>query len=192
MTLPTEVSEVSEVSAHGSADVAPGAAPSLNSRDGAGGDTDVAAPLSALEMEAWSAFSRSRTDLNAALERDLKPTGLSLGDYQVFVFLIGSDAQSMRMCDLADELGLSPSGLTRRLDGLVKAGWIERQSAEHDRRVMLAVVTADGRRTFEQAVPVYVASVRRRITSILTEDELRSMADIFVKIRLALNGPGGG
>ncbi len=186
MTLPTTPTEVS---APADADVATCAAPGQNRRVAAGGGSDGAAPLSAVEMEAWNAFSRCRTDLNATLERDLKPTGLSLGDYQVFVFLIGSEAQSMRMCDLADELGLSPSGLTRRLDGLVKAGWIERQSAEHDRRVMLAVVTPDGRRTFEQAVPVYVTSVRRRITSILTEDELRSMASIFLKIRLGLNAP---
>lgn len=181
MTLPTTPTEASPRTHVG---VSLGAATSDNARPSSPGD----APLSALEMEAWSAFSRSRTDLNAALERDLKPTGLSLGDYQVFVILTRSDAQSMRMCDLAEQLGLSPSGLTRRLDGLVKAGWIERQSAEHDRRVMLAVVTPDGRRTFEQAIPVYVASVRTRITGVLSEDELRSMTGIFTKIRRALDG----
>lgn len=184
MTLPTTPTGVS---AHDRAGASPSAASSRDDRehDRRSGPGD--APLSALEMEAWTAFSRSRADLNAALERDLKPTGLSLGDYQVFVLLTGSDAQSMRMCDLAEQLGLSPSGLTRRLDGLVKAGWVERQSADHDRRVMLAVVTPDGRRTFERAIPVYVASVRRRITAVLTEDELRSMAAIFTKIRVALD-----
>lgn len=184
MTLPTTPTEVP---APDHATASTSAATRENVRNQGRHDGAGDAPLSALEMEAWTAFSRSRADLTAALERDLKPTGLSLGDYQVFVFLTGSEAQSMRMCDLAERLGLSPSGLTRRLDGLVRTGWIERQSAEHDRRVMLAVVTPDGRRAFEQAVPVYVASVRRRITSVLTEDELRSMAAIFGKIRAALD-----
>lgn len=143
--------------------------------------------LDALEMEAWLSFIRSRNDLMAALERDLHPTGLSLGDYQVFVHLSGAPDQSMRMCDLAEVLQLSPSGLTRRLDGLVRAGWIERRGAEHDRRVMLAVMTDEGRRQFERTIPVHVGSVRRRITGLLSEDELRSMARIFRKVRLALD-----
>ncbi len=184
MTLPTTPTEAP---AHDDAGVATGAATSRNDHQSERSHGTGDAPLSALEMEAWGAFSRSRIDLGTALERDLKPTGLSLGDYQVFVILTGSDAQSMRMCDLAEQLGLSPSGLTRRLDGLVKAGWVERQSAEHDRRVMLAVVTPEGRRTFERAIPVYVASVRRRVTGVLTEDELQAMTGIFVKIRQALD-----
>ena len=47
----------------------------------------------------------------------------------------------MRMCDLAVALQLSPSGLTRRLDGLVRNGFVERIGSDDDRRVMLAVLT---------------------------------------------------
>ncbi len=176
MTLPTTPSAV----AASPVDIPIGAAPPDHS-------TVDDLSLGALEMAAWVAFNRARNDLMGALERDLASTGLSLGDYQVFVALTASEHQSMRMCDLADRLQLSPSGLTRRLDGLVKSGWIERQSAEHDRRVMLAVVTPSGRRAFERAMPVHVRSVRERITGVLSEDELRSMADIFAKIRFALD-----
>ena len=71
---------------------------------------------------AWRAYAETVFDLNAALEADLAPHGLTLGDYQVLVYLSEADDHSMRMCDLADRLQLSPSGLTRRLDGLVRAG----------------------------------------------------------------------
>ncbi len=60
------------------------------------------------------------------------------------MFLSEADGRAMRMCDLAARLQLSPSGLTRRLDGLVRAGVVERRPSETDRRVMLAVLTAEG------------------------------------------------
>ena len=77
--------------------------------------------LDAEEMSAWRSYAETVFDLNAALEADLTPHGLTLGDYQVLVYLSEATGQSMRMCDLAARLQLSPSGLTRRLDGLVRA-----------------------------------------------------------------------
>ena len=73
-------------------------------------------------MAAWRTYAETVVDLNAALEADLAPHGLTLGDYQVLVYLSEADDHAMRMCDLAARLQLSPSGLTRRLDGLVRPG----------------------------------------------------------------------
>ena len=60
--------------------------------------------LSAAEMLAWRSYVETNADLMAALERDLAPTGLNLGDYQVLVFLAESPERSLRMCDLAARL----------------------------------------------------------------------------------------
>ncbi len=83
-----------------------------------------------------------------ALEGDSPPTGVNLGDYQVLVYLSEAPTDSMRMCDLAEQLQLSPSGLTRRLDGLVKSGPSSARGPTSDRRVMMAVLTDIG---FEHA-----------------------------------------
>lgn len=139
------------------------------------------------EMSAWLGFIETQGDLMNALENDLAPTGVSLGDYQVFVYLSGADDQSMRMCDLADMLQLSPSGLTRRLDGLVTAGWVERQGSRQDRRVMLAVLTDAGRQQLERIAPLHVVSVRERIIDLLDRSDLEAMTNIFAKIRAALD-----
>jgi len=139
------------------------------------------------EMRAWRSYVETQSDLNTALEADLVPTGLTLGDYQVLVFLSEADNRRMRMCDLADMLQLSPSGLTRRLDGLVRRGWVERQGSERDRRVMLAVLTDRGFAQLEAAAPTHVDSVRARIVDVLDRDELEAMATIFGKIRAALD-----
>jgi DNA-binding MarR family transcriptional regulator len=140
-------------------------------------------------MRAWRSYVETQSDLNNAIEADLVPTGLTLGDYQVLVFLSEADDRQMRMCDLADMLQLSPSGLTRRLDGLVRRGWVERQGSDLDRRVMLAVLTDRGFAQLEAAAPTHVDSVRSRIVDVLDRDELEALSTIFGKIRAALEPP---
>ena len=143
--------------------------------------------LTTTEMAAWRAFIESHDDLMTAIENDLAPAGLTLGDYQVLVYLSEVDDEQMRMCDLAEMLQLSPSGLTRRLDGLVKSGWVERRSSELDRRVMLAALTDAGREQLAAAAPGHVASVRERMIDVLDADDQRALARAFGKIRAALD-----
>jgi DNA-binding MarR family transcriptional regulator len=146
--------------------------------------------LDATEMAAWRTYVETSTDLAGALEVDLAPTGLVPGDYQVLVHLSEADEHAIRMCDLAGMLQLSPSGLTRRLDGLVRAGWVERRPSDTDRRVMLAVLTAAGFDKLVEAAPLHVESVRRRMIDLITVDELRAIASAFGKIRAALDDRG--
>jgi DNA-binding MarR family transcriptional regulator len=138
------------------------------------------------EMLAWRSYVETNADLMAALERDLASTGLDLGDYQVLVFLSETPTRALRMCDLAGRLQLSPSGLTRRLDGLVRAGLVERRGSDSDRRVMLAALTHKGVRVLEESAPIHVASVRRRMIDLLDDEELQVIATVFQKIRTAL------
>jgi DNA-binding MarR family transcriptional regulator len=138
------------------------------------------------EMTAWRTYIETFGDLIAAIERDLAEHDLTLGDYQVFVYLSEAPSRSMRMCDLADRLQLSPSGLTRRLDGLVKAGFVTREPSTHDRRVMLATLTPSGLAALEAAAPDHVESVRRHIFDHLDDAQVDSLASIFQSIKAGL------
>jgi DNA-binding MarR family transcriptional regulator len=119
--------------------------------------------LSASEMRAWRNFIESVSKMTAAMESDLAPFGLTMGDYEVLVRLSEADEQRLRMCDLATALQLSPSGLTRRLDGLVTSGLVERVASPKDRRVMFAALTHKGLGKLVEAAPDHVASVRNRL-----------------------------
>jgi len=139
--------------------------------------------LTATEMRAWRNFIESVSTLTAALEHDLSPFGLSNGDYEVLVRLSEADDQRLRMCDLAGELHLSPSGLTRRLDGLVRSGFVERVASADDRRVMFAALTEAGRDKLAAAAPDHVASVRNHFLKGLSREQIRDLGDIFEKMR---------
>ena len=85
------------------------------------------------EMEAWRAFIETVVDLMGALEADLAEHHLTMGDYQVLVFLSEVPDHAMRMCDLAARLQLSPSGVATV--GRTRTGRPrERQPSVDDRR----------------------------------------------------------
>ena len=138
------------------------------------------------EMQAWIGYIDSLGKLQALLEADLAPHGLTMGDYEVLVRLSESDEQHMRMCDLARDLRLSPSGLTRRLDGLVRGGLVRREASEQDRRVMLATLTPHGLDVLTRAAPDHVAAVRRHFLDHLDRDDVRALAGAFAKVRAGL------
>ncbi len=138
------------------------------------------------EQDAWRAYIEVQGDLINAIEADLTARRLTLGDYQVLVYLSEADEQSMRMCDLADVLQLSPSGLTRRLDRLVAGGFVARQGSSDDRRVMMGSLTKSGRDLLERTAPHHVQSVRRRIFDHLDESQVAAMTSIFTAIAAGL------
>jgi len=142
--------------------------------------------LTKSEQESWRLFITVLPDLLAAFEVDLVEHGLNFGDYEVLVRLSESDDHRMRMCDLAAALRLSPSGLTRRLDGLVRSGWVERAASPDDRRVMYAHLTPGGMATLEAAAPDHVASVRRFLVDPIGADGMRDLGRIFATVRRTL------
>jgi DNA-binding MarR family transcriptional regulator len=137
-------------------------------------------------MAAWRNFIETHYDLMSALERDLNAYGMAVGDYQVLVYLSESDDRQMRMCDLAEQLQLSPSGLTRRLDGLVTSGYVARTPSTEDRRVMMATLTDDGFDALRDAAPHHVDSVRKRVFDHLDDEQVDSLASIFAAIQAGL------
>jgi DNA-binding MarR family transcriptional regulator len=129
------------------------------------------------EMQAWYAFLRASTRLMERLDAELQPHGISLADYEILVNLSAEPTGELRMTELATRTLVSRSGLTRRLDRLVESGLVERRSCPTDRRGVLAVLTATGRRRLEDSAPTHVEGVRRHFLSQLEGQDLLALAD---------------
>lgn len=142
------------------------------------------------EMRAWRGLVELTNNLQADLDADLVPYGLAEGDYAVLVNLSEAPDRRMRMCDLASRLHLSPSGLTRRLDGLVRDGLVVREPSPCDRRVSLAVLTDDGLARLEEAAPAHVDSVRRYLLDHLTRAQIRQLGAAFESVQRRRAGIG--
>lgn len=133
-------------------------------------------------MKAWRGFISSSTDLVRAIEKDLEPFGLDGGDYQLLAMLSDAPGHRMKMCDLASVLRLSRSGLTRRMEGVVKAKYVARVRDETDGRAAFAQLTPQGFELLKKAAPEHLKSVRRLMIDQLTDAEVKAIGSAFAKI----------
>jgi len=146
--------------------------------------------LDDVELRAWRTLIETHYRLAARLDAELQATqGMSLADYQVLVHLSEAPERSLRMAELADRLLLSPSGVTRRLDGLVKQGHVERRACPEDRRGSLAVLTPLGLARLVAAAPTHVAGVRRYVIDPLDRAQLEGLAAALSAVDSALSEP---
>ena len=113
--------------------------------------------------------------------------GLTINDYECLLHLAQADGGRMRRIDLAQQLILTPSGVTRLLDGLERAGWVERASCASDRRVAYAVLTDAGRTKLNEAADSHINGVRTFFEERFSADEIDTLSHLLAR----LPGAGG-
>jgi DNA-binding MarR family transcriptional regulator len=116
--------------------------------------------------------------------------GLTLRDYEALLRLGRAEDGRMRRVDLAEDLMLTASGVTRLLDGLEAAGYVERASCETDRRVVYAVITELGRDKLESASESHLAEVRAIFEERFGPAELEQLAELLKRLPGAENAVG--
>ena len=138
--------------------------------------------LNSAEMKAWRGFVSTSSDLLNLIARDLEPFGIDGGDYQLLAMLSEAPDQKLKMCELAERLRLSRSGLTRRIDGVLKAKYVAQVRDNQDGRVVFAHLTKKGFDFIKKVAPHHLESVRRRMIDLLSVAELKAFGSGFEKI----------
>ncbi|MEY4147245.1 MAG: hypothetical protein RL278_801 [Actinomycetota bacterium] len=145
--------------------------------------------LNEAEMKAWRGFVTTAAELHRVIESDLAQFGIDGGDYQLLAMLSEAPEHRMQLCELAEMLRLSRSGLTRRMEGVVKAKFVERVADETDRRTAYAHLTDKGFSFLKKIAPSHVKSVRNRLIDHLSENEIKAFGTAFSKIGKSLSTP---
>ncbi|HLJ26817.1 MAG TPA: MarR family transcriptional regulator [Candidatus Angelobacter sp.] len=78
--------------------------------------------------------------------------GIGFGDFMVLLALSQAPGAKLRRIDLAGELGLTASAVTRTLIPLEKIGLVKRQHDPRDARVGYATLTESGRRILAESL----------------------------------------
>jgi len=138
--------------------------------------------LNSAEMKAWRGFVSTSSDLLNLIARDLEPFGIDGGDYQLLAMLSEAPDQKLKMCDLAERLRLSRSGLTRRMDGVLKAKYVSQVRDNQDGRVVFAHITKKGFDFIKKVAPHHLESVRSRMIDLLSPAEIHAFGSGFEKI----------
>jgi len=134
-------------------------------------------------LDAWVRLLRGHASVTRAMSAELVAEhGLTINDYEALLHLSRAEEGRMRRVDLAERLILTASGVTRLLDGLERAGLVERAACASDRRVTYAVLTDAGRARLEAASGSHVASVRAFFEERFSDAELDRLAALLGRL----------
>jgi DNA-binding MarR family transcriptional regulator len=143
-------------------------------------------------LDAWVGLLRSHSALTRALNADLvNGHGLTINDYEVMLLLARAPDRRLRRVDLAAEVLLTASGITRLLDGLERAGLVEKAQCSTDARVTYAVLTDEGLAKLRQAGKTHVAGIRELFESRFNEEELQTLASLLARLPADGDEPTG-
>jgi DNA-binding MarR family transcriptional regulator len=134
-------------------------------------------------VEAFAHLLGAHATLTRELSAELVAThGLTLNDYGCLLLLSRAGEEGMRRIDLANELQLSPSGITRLLDRLMDQGLVGKGECKSDARVSYAILTEEGASKLRDAAPGHVDAIERRLGVALDPDELEVLSKLLRRL----------
>jgi DNA-binding MarR family transcriptional regulator len=135
------------------------------------------------EVQAWAQLLRAHSALTRRFSAELLTMhGLTLSGYEVLLHLAHAPDQRLRRVDLAERVLLTPSGITRLLDGLERAGYVRRAASNEDARVSYAVLTGEGYERLRTAAPTHVGGIRELFGEHFSSDELETLRELLARL----------
>ncbi|MEU7823338.1 MarR family winged helix-turn-helix transcriptional regulator [Catellatospora sp. NPDC049133] len=142
------------------------------------------------QARAWRGYRRMRALLDLQITRDLaNDSGLSDADYDVLSNLSETSPHRLRLTELAGTMLWSKSRLSHHLTRMQQRGLVDREECAGDARGSIIVLTEAGLRAIEEAAPHHVASVRRHMIDLLTDDEIAALDALSHRVITRLTTP---
>jgi DNA-binding MarR family transcriptional regulator len=134
-------------------------------------------------IRAWARLIRAQQVVLAGVEAELKAAGFPpLAWYDVLLELSRAE-EGLRPFALEQQLLLAQYNLSRLLDRLERAGYLERRACPEDGRGQIVVITASGRALVKRMWPTYRSAIARHVGTRLSEDEAARLATLLEKLR---------
>jgi DNA-binding MarR family transcriptional regulator len=122
-------------------------------------------------MEAWRAVVNSHAAVTERVQRALTAGDLPpLSWFEMLSAVKRSPTGRPRMSELADYLTLSRGGITKLVDRLQEAGYLQRVDCPEDRRSLQAELTPSGEKMLAEMTTVYEAELERHLRTMSAEE----------------------
>ncbi len=139
-------------------------------------------PFDSLEQEALLNLLRTSDQLQSEFARLFTTHGLSGPQYNVLRILRGAGGEGLPCLEIAGQMITRMPDITRLVDRLETAGWVERSRTDADRRVVLVRITPLGLELLAR-LDVPVSALHKHVMSSLSGDELRELSRLLTKAR---------
>ena len=125
-----------------------------------------------------------RARLDREFGRSLEEAhGLLQTWFEVLLRIGRAGEARLKMCDLANEIALTTGGVTRLIDRIVEAGYVQRTPSDSDRRVLYLELTELGRDILEAACCTHLKDLDEHMFSRLTRREAQQLDSLLEKLR---------
>jgi DNA-binding MarR family transcriptional regulator len=140
-------------------------------------------------VEAYVRLLRAHASITRRLNSQLLADhGLTLNDYEVLLHLSRAEGRRLRRVDLAERILLTPSGITRLLEGLERCGFVERASCQSDARVTYAQLTDEGQEKLRRSSETHVDDINTLFGERFSAEEIASLRELLERLPLDAGG----
>ena len=132
------------------------------------------------QLATWRAFLNAHARVTRAIGRELAAAGLpDLAWYDLLWTLYRRPGRSLRVKELANEVVLSPTAMSRFVDRVEAAGYVRREADPADRRALQVTLTDEGVELLRRMWPVYEQGIERHFAAQLdrSPQRLRAMLE---------------
>jgi DNA-binding MarR family transcriptional regulator len=134
-------------------------------------------PLDDDALAAWRAFLAAHALVTRRISRDLADAGLpDLSWYDLLWALYRQPEQRLRVNELAREVVLSPTAMSRFVDRVEAAGHVRREPDPADRRALQIVITDSGIALLRRMWPVYERGIEHHFAGPIGRSAVRVRA----------------
>ncbi|MCA1843570.1 MAG: MarR family transcriptional regulator [Actinobacteria bacterium] len=104
----------------------------------------------------WRELLDRHAKVSCALEKALEDEhGIGLSEFEILDRLVDANCGKYRMTDLAQDIYLSQSALSRAVARLEQNGLVQRSMCDADRRAIFVCLTGDGALRHRDALPTH-------------------------------------
>ena len=128
-------------------------------------------------------LSLARTQLAREVDHPLSAHGISLADLAILRELRREPAQKLRRSELAQRLGVTPSGIARQVAPLERIGLVARESHDRDARLALVVLTDTGSQIVDDALQTAEAAAERAFAARWSGAEGDQLSKLLFRVR---------
>lgn len=142
-----------------------------------------AQPFRSESQEATIALMRTASIVSRRLAHVVEPHGISLAQYNVLRILRGAGDDGLPTLAIRDRMIEEGSTVTRLLDKLELAGFVQRLRSRPDRRQVLCTITEAGRILLAELDPAIDATDTAAV-AMLDEPSRRQLIALLARIRV--------
>lgn len=134
-------------------------------------------------IRAWARLTRAQQRAREAIEGALKAAGLPpLAWYDVLLETERAGKLGLRPFELEQAMLLAQYNLSRLVDRIEAAGYVERRPCEEDARGHRVVITDAGRAVRRRMWPVYARAIEQAVGRHLTAQQARILGDLLGRL----------